>query len=331
MKSPPPTTTHAHHAVKTATAHEWHNILGHASAESIKRLESSAEGVKITDTESIPKTNECESCALSKIHRIVSRLPDKSEPSMRPFQRISFDLMHFTVAYNGHQWASHLACEYTDFNIVHTHKTKDNARQILLDNLELIKNRYKQDVVFIRTDGEKALDYAFQDELSARGITFETSPPHTPDQNGHAERKGGMLATKARTMRISANIPQYIWTECICTAAYIANRTPIKKQKWKTLYEMATAQVPYLGHLKVLGCKAYALNQQIPKKQKLAERAHIGHLIGYDSTNIFRIWILSQRKVIRTRDVIFNETLFYNPGEPDLRQLIEEPMLETNL
>ena len=84
---------------------------------------------------------------------------------------------------------------------------------------------------------------------------------------------------------------------------------------------------PNLVHLHVYGCKAYALNKQTSKKEKLKERAHIGHLVGYDARNIFRIWIPSQRKVIRTRDVIFDDSTRYDPHDIDVMQAISEPML----
>lgn len=58
----------------------------------------------------------------------------------------------------------------------------------------------------------------------------------------------------------------------------------------------------------------------------MKERAHSGHLLGYDSTNIFRIWIPSQRKSIRMRDVLFDENTIYDPSELDLSQLTLEPM-----
>ena len=44
-------------------------------------------------------------------------------------------------------------------------------------------------------------------------------------------------------------------------------------------------------------------------------RKYVGYLVGYDSTNIWRIWIPSQRKVICTRDVRFDEMKKYNPKE----------------
>ena len=63
----------------------------------------------------------------------------------------------------------------------------------------------------------------------------------------------------------------------------------------------------------VYGYKTYTLDKRIKRGDKLAPHALIGHLVGYNSTNIFWIWIPSLRKVIRTKDVTFNETSFYNP------------------
>ena len=74
----------------------------------------------------------------------------------------------------------------------------------------------------------------------------------------------------------------------------------------------------------VYGCRAYPLNHHIPKKDKLDPRAHIGYLLGYDSTNIYRIWIPSRSKVIRTRDVRMKDDLLYDPSELDLGAILKE-------
>ena len=80
--------------VLTRTATEWHSILGHALANAIKHLASAAKGVGVKqDGISVPKTNECEPCALSKAHNIISRSSARSEPSTRLFQQITFDLI----------------------------------------------------------------------------------------------------------------------------------------------------------------------------------------------------------------------------------------------
>jgi hypothetical protein len=68
-----------------------------------------------------------------------------------------------------------------------------------------------------------------------------------------------------------------------------------------------------MHHLKAYGCRAYTLIKSAgdpdkPKKcQKLQPKAHIGFLVGYESTNIYRIWIPHKRKVILARDVLFNK------------------------
>jgi hypothetical protein len=41
--------------------------------------------------------------------------------------------------------------------------------------------------------------------------------------------------------------------------------------------------------------------------QRFDPRAWIGYLVGCGSTNIFRIWVPQLNRVIRTRDVTFNE------------------------
>ena len=93
--------------------------------------------------------------------------------------------------------------------------------------------------------------------------------------------------------------------------------------------DLSSIPVPSYGHLKAYGCRAYPLTTEVKRgkerKRKLKPRAHIGYLVGYDSTNIFRIWVPALSKVIHTRDVTFNEDLFFDPKSEDLTaQLVAE-------
>ncbi|KAM4055497.1 Integrase, catalytic core [Hirsutella rhossiliensis] len=111
-------------------------------------------------------------------------------------------------------------------------------------------------------------------------------------------------------------------------------------EDWKTPLELFTKKDQPQQHaqLKAYGCRAYAMtsNAQLGKKkrQKLDPRSHIGYLVGYNSTNIFRIWIPQRRKVISTRDVIFDEFTYFDgkfeqptllPSINDLIQRVEIP------
>ena len=133
-------------------------------------------------------------------------------------------------------------------------------------------------------------------------------------------------------MRLSAKLPHALWREIVAAAGYLYNRTPRHSLDWRSPYEAFNEHVmtsegvtgprkPILHHLRAYGCKAFTLikskgDPDYPGKlRKLAPRAHIGYLVGYESTSIYRIWIPHKRKVISTRDVLFDENEFFD-GKP---------------
>lgn len=73
-----------------------------------------------------------------------------------------------------------------------------------------------------------------------------------------------------------------------------------------------------MTHLRTYYCRAYPHIKHRAKLDKLLLRAHISYLVGYKSTNIFRIWIPSLRRTISTRDVTFDEDRFYEPSDAQL-------------
>ena len=86
---------------------------------------------------------------------------------------------------------------------------------------------------------------------------------------------------------------------------------------WETPFEAIHKAKPMGAHIIPYGSKAFAFNKNIPKLRRLDPRAHIGYLVGWDSTNIFRIWVPSKKQVIRTRDVSFSRDL-YKPTDLDI-------------
>ncbi|KAI1003263.1 hypothetical protein K3495_g4940 [Podosphaera aphanis] len=125
-------------------------------------------------------------------------------------------------------------------------------------------------------------------------------------------------------MGLEASLPTNLWPETVICAGYIANRTPIRQLGWKTPFEVVYGSKPGYSHLRIFGCRAYALKKHILNSRKLDSRAHIGHLVGYESTNIFKIWIPSRNKVIKTRDVTFDEDTFYDPKDLDIGAVLRE-------
>ncbi|KAM4063621.1 reverse transcriptase (RNA-dependent DNA polymerase) [Hirsutella rhossiliensis] len=151
-----------------------------------------------------------------------------------------------------------------------------------------------------------------------------------------------------------------LWKEIVEAACYLRNRTPREPRvqinagsdapepdakpgaeeelEWKSPIELFTGKNAQLSHLRAYGCRAYAMtaNAQLKrdKLRKLDPRAHIGYLVGYNSTNIFRIWIPYLKRVVSTRDVVFDEHTFFDgkleqqsllSGIEELIQKIEIP------
>jgi hypothetical protein len=241
-----------------------------------------------------------------------------------------------TEGFNGDNWILHFLDDMTRMNFVYTSPNKDQVSilGIIHQFVAFVDRQFGYKIKTFRTDGESSLGKESIAWIKDDGYKLEQSPPYTPDQNGAAERSGKSILIKARTIRISANLSANIWPEVVKTAGYLLNRTPTRVLDWKSPIEALQARQgisdpkPSIAHLKVYGCRAYPLIQEIPRKQKLNPRAQIGYLVGYESTNIFRIWIPEKHQVIKTRDVTFDELRKYHPDDlrTALAERVEEPL-----
>ena len=74
--------------------------------------------------------------------------------------------------------------------------------------------------------------------LTSKGVTHQTSVPHTPQQNGHAKRFNRTILEKAEAMHQYACLPKVFWQATVETALHIYNRQPMCHHKWKTSIEL---------------------------------------------------------------------------------------------
>ena len=145
----------------------------------------------------------------------------------------------------------------------------------------------------------------------------------------------------ARTLIVATpQAPAFLWPEAIVTTAYIMNRirkpnenlSPLERwnEYWHDTNGSRVKQPIDLGFLRIWYSKAYV---HIPKEQrtqgqKMAPRAWIGYLVGYDGENghQYRIYDPCKRKVMIRRDVDFWEEPSTLPLDLDDR--IEQIMQE---
>jgi hypothetical protein len=177
--------------------------------------------------------------------------------------------------------------------------------------LARIETQYSVKVCAVKIDGERGYSFLHQFFLD-RGIKVEPRAPYTEEQNGLIKRAGSTIIARGRAIRIGSGLPKELANKCVMSAVYLLNRTPVESLGWKTPYEVAGGHKPSMAHLSNIGAKAYYLNNKLKRGDKMESRALIGHLVGYDSTNIFRIWLPESHTVIRTQDVVFRSNTRYD-------------------
>jgi hypothetical protein len=113
------------------------------------------------------------------------------------------------------------------------------------------------------------------------------------------------------------------YSECYFVAAHILNRTSSWTLSWdsslilmqKLLKESIRNEI---AHLKIFDCKTFSFFKEadaFKKNEKMKFRAFIKYLIKYDFINIFWVWCSKKDDVSDYRDVIFNETKFFDTYE----------------
>jgi hypothetical protein len=318
--------------IREADAKGWHLRCGHIGKEALEKLISAAYGVKIQGQ----LTLECEDCIQAKAKEHVSRRPS-NQRSPRPFWRISIDLFEQVQSMTNMARALVIQDEYSGEIWVYPlpDKSQDIVVGALQDFTTMIRTQWDLRICRIRRDNEKALGKQYDQWIKKEGIHDEPTPVYTPAENGRAERSGGVVREKALSMQLGANLPAELWHETWPAAAYLYNRSPRSMNGWKSPIETRNKWLrqagkdvpeiqdsPDLSNLWAYGCKAYPLREEIKAGKSRVEnrtqpRTHLGYLVGYEGSSIYRVWIPSKATVIRTRDVDFVETEFYDPTKQE--------------
>ena len=326
----------------------WHLRTGHLNEHALNKLAEEARGVQIAPKGSISK-QDCVSCRISEARRVISKRTQ--ERPFRPFAVVSVDIFDVGNAYNGHRYAFVFKEWYTGLPDVATTSTKTVASSLVKNYCTRTERHYGIAVLKIMLDSESTLislegqrPREFESWAQAEGIDLQIAPIATKEPNGGVERQGGVILQKARTMLIAANLPDDLWPEAVHAATYLLKRSPSRArnykapetvlkewliEKEKSDWPKDTETRPDWSGMHAYGCRAYPLERDYQHGRdvrwfKTHARAHIGYLVGYRASNIYRIWIPRLGEVITTRDVTFDERLFYRGSDEENKLDISE-------
>jgi hypothetical protein len=147
------------------------------------------------------------------------------------------------------------------------------------------------------------------------------------DINGTIERARGVLTTRVIALKLNNRLPDNISAEYYIIARYLLNRIPTRRIGYRTpmggfLEEIGNANWKPNGvYIRVFGCRVYIYNHIRNKLDKLDPKTYIGWLVSYESSNIWRIWILFLYRVILTKDIKFDETRRYSDKDKPIETL----------
>ena len=145
------------------------------------------------------------------------------------------------------------------FTIVKTLKTKNEAEQNIKNFIEEVETQKEVKVKAIRADnGGEFVSNTFKVFCMNKGIALEYTMPHTPQENGTAERMNRTLLDKIRTKIIESAIPKTLWCEALKCSVYELNRLPTKAlQRGMTpsqIWTLYPAQKKSYGYVFLAGC-----------------------------------------------------------------------------
>lgn len=147
--------------------------------------------------------------------------------------------------------------------------------------------------------------------LSKSGIQRRLTAPHTPQQNGTAERMNRTLVEMARCLMKDGGLPRNFWAEAINTACYIRNRCPRKALGGGIPFTVWTGKIPSVTYFQIFGTKAFVLDKT--QKGKFDSRSFECVLAGYSTeTKAYRLWCHKTRKIVMSRDIRFVDQMGFN-------------------
>ncbi|KAH9294173.1 hypothetical protein KI387_040625 [Taxus chinensis] len=287
----------------------WHHRLGHMSEKGMKILHSQG---KLSDLKNID-LDFCEHCVYGKQKR-VRFLKVGSTKKEHKLELVHTDVWGPTQvsSLGGSRYYVTFIDDATRKVWVYCIKKKSDVFNTFKKWKALVENETGLKLKCLRSDnGGEYCNNEFNNYCSQNGIRRVKTVPRTPQQNGVSERMNKTIMECARSMRLHVGFPLQFWVDAVDIVVYLINRGPSSALEGGVPEEAWTSKEVNYSFLKVFGCEAF-VHIDKENRTKLEAKSKKCTFIGYGTDDFgFWLWSLDEKKIIRSRDVIFNERVMY--------------------
>jgi hypothetical protein len=107
------------------------------------------------------------------------------------------------------------------------------------------------------------------------------------------------------------DFPLELWEDVVDIVIYLINKGPSISLDGGILEEAWTGKKVNYSFLKTFSCEAF-VHIDKENRTKLEEKSNKSNFIGYNVNDFgYCLWDYENHKIIRSRDVIFNEKVMY--------------------
>lgn len=197
--------------------------------------------------------------------------------------------------------------------------TKSEAFPVFKKFKIMVEKESGNPIGCLRTDrGGEFTSLAFNDYCKMNGIRRQLTAAYSPQQNGVAERRNRTIMNMVRCILKDKGVPLDFWPEAVNWAAHILNRCPTSAVNDKTPEEAWSGLKPSVEHFKIFGCIGHVHIPDI-KRKKLDNRSRKCVFLGVSQeSKAFRMFDPKTKKIIISRDVVFDEEESWSWNQKEL-------------
>lgn len=293
---------------KKEMAKIWHERLGHASLDKMKRLAKmdAIQGFNIGCISGV-ESLQCETC-------IVANLKESKHPKgqARRASRVG-EILHFDgkgplkpIGRDGSKYFLSVVDNYSKFRWSRKCKKRSDYPALVKEIIAEVETQTGKRVVEIRSDNEFR-GYTLHRFCKEKGIVHKFTVPHSPAQNGIAERAIGTTMETTRPCLMASGLPLYFWPEAVDYSTFVLNCMPTTSVENKIPHEMYYGWSPHEQFIKPFGASCFGFIPVEKRANKsLGARALKCQYLGPSlDQKGFRLWVPSQRKVMVSRTCVF--------------------------